>query len=190
MAQKIKGEKSKEHLVECSARLFLKNGYNATGINQILSEAGMTKGSFYFYFTSKKELAIEVAKYYNNKILNWIFDASVGRKWEAFAAEVTNILIGRAANKEIFGCPIAVLGMETAFMEPDVTTTYYNSLLNLRNLFKDVIERTGYSGQDAELLADRAFALYEGYLLLYRVSKDARDLEKLSRDLKEIVPEL
>ncbi|WP_055666641.1 TetR/AcrR family transcriptional regulator [Desnuesiella massiliensis] len=64
MSENTKGEKSKENLIECAARLFLEKGYNATGINDILNSAGLSKGSFYFYFESKKDLAMGVAEYY------------------------------------------------------------------------------------------------------------------------------
>ena len=37
---------------------FWKNGYAATGISEILDQAGLPKGSFYFYFKSKDELAV------------------------------------------------------------------------------------------------------------------------------------
>lgn len=38
-----KGDQSKHHLIECAARLFWHDGYNATGINKILQESEMTE---------------------------------------------------------------------------------------------------------------------------------------------------
>ena len=35
MAKNTKGEQTKNKLIECAAELFFKNGYNATGINDI-----------------------------------------------------------------------------------------------------------------------------------------------------------
>ena len=52
-----KGEESRQRLIECSAELFWKNGYSATGISEILKQTGLPKGSFYFYFKSKDDLA-------------------------------------------------------------------------------------------------------------------------------------
>ncbi len=182
-----KGEKSKEHLIKSAARLFLQKGYNATGINEIITSAGLTKGSFYFYFSSKKELALEVAEYYNRLKLEELAKAAEGGTWEAFVDSMIGDVIKWAKQKKNFGCPIAVLGMEIAFLEPDIADRYYTSLKQISDTFAEVLRKSGFSEDDADRLADRACALYEGYLMFYRVSRDINQLEKLLKDMKEIV---
>jgi len=53
-------EKSKEHLVNVSMRLFAEKGYQNTSISMIAKEAGMAKGALYHYFKSKEELLLSV----------------------------------------------------------------------------------------------------------------------------------
>ena len=79
MAEYTKGEKSKEHLIKSAARLFIKRGYNATGINDILNSAELSKGSFYFYFASKKDLAAAVAEYFNKNEMRQLSEAAENR---------------------------------------------------------------------------------------------------------------
>jgi AcrR family transcriptional regulator len=43
-------------LLDCAHRLFFANGYDNTTINDIIREAGVSKGTFYHYFTSKESL--------------------------------------------------------------------------------------------------------------------------------------
>ena len=43
---------TREEIVRKGAALIHAQGYNATGIKQILDAAGVPKGSFYFYFKS------------------------------------------------------------------------------------------------------------------------------------------
>ncbi|UII33985.1 TetR/AcrR family transcriptional regulator [Fulvivirga ulvae] len=50
--------KVRDKLIYTAARLFHQQGYNSTGINQIIDEAGIAKGSFYYNFKSKEELCI------------------------------------------------------------------------------------------------------------------------------------
>lgn len=40
------------------------SGYNGTGVQQIADASGIPKGSFYNYFDSKEDFAIEALKYY------------------------------------------------------------------------------------------------------------------------------
>jgi len=52
----------REHLVETAARLFNDHGYNTTGIDRILSEAGVAKMTLYNHFRSKDELILAVLR--------------------------------------------------------------------------------------------------------------------------------
>jgi len=52
----------RERIVEATFELFAKQGYNSTGINQIISDAGVAKASFYQYFKSKEDLCVEFLK--------------------------------------------------------------------------------------------------------------------------------
>lgn len=46
----------KERILEVTSRLFYKQGFNSTGINQIINEAGIAIGSLYKHFPSKNDL--------------------------------------------------------------------------------------------------------------------------------------
>lgn len=48
--------KRRTELVNVAAHLFAKNGYNATGIAEICSVAGIGKGTLYHYISSKEDL--------------------------------------------------------------------------------------------------------------------------------------
>lgn len=51
-------ENKKAHLVETAAQLFYEQGYQATGVKQIIETAGIAKGTFYSHFKSKEDLGI------------------------------------------------------------------------------------------------------------------------------------
>jgi TetR/AcrR family transcriptional regulator, transcriptional repressor for nem operon len=54
--KKIQKVESKERILNVASRLFKKNGFSATGIDQIMEEAGLTAGAFYAHFKSKTDL--------------------------------------------------------------------------------------------------------------------------------------
>jgi len=53
-------EKTKELLLEAGKKTFLGKGYNNSGIESIVQEAGVPKGSFYYYFASKEDFGLKV----------------------------------------------------------------------------------------------------------------------------------
>ena len=183
MVKTTKGEQSKNKLIECAAQLFLQKGYNATGINDILAGTGLPKGSFYFHFASKKDLAVEVSNYYEKKIGNWILETAEGKVWKDFITELIGKMIEGAEKKNHYGCPFAVLGLEIAFSEPDISEYYYTSMKKLIDIFAKVFEFSGIPESKTSIIANRAFAIYEGYLLYYRVGKDVEALRMMLRYL-------
>lgn len=48
----------KERIIETASDLFYNQGYNQTGINQIIAEAGVAKASMYQHFRSKEDIAV------------------------------------------------------------------------------------------------------------------------------------
>ena len=54
----------RELLVQAGLQRFLADGYAATGINTILQDAGVPKGSFYHHFASKEAFAVDVLRAY------------------------------------------------------------------------------------------------------------------------------
>jgi AcrR family transcriptional regulator len=52
-------QKAKDKILETATRLFHSQGYNATGINQIIEEAEVAKSTLYQYYKSKEELAVD-----------------------------------------------------------------------------------------------------------------------------------
>jgi len=47
---------AKERILETASRLFYQQGFNSTGINQIIAEAGIAIGSLYKHYQSKNDL--------------------------------------------------------------------------------------------------------------------------------------
>ena len=49
-----KGERRKKELLKIAYRMFIEKGYDNTSIDDIIAEAGIAKGTYYYHFPSKE----------------------------------------------------------------------------------------------------------------------------------------
>lgn len=62
--QQSRSIKTKEAIVKASMKLFSEAGYHRTNTKQIAAEAGVSTGSFYSYFSDKREVFMEALNLY------------------------------------------------------------------------------------------------------------------------------
>ena len=68
-----KGDLTRRHILDAAANAFARAGYTGTSLNDLIKEAGITKGGFYFHFPSKEALALAVIQ---DKHETWMREVS------------------------------------------------------------------------------------------------------------------
>ena len=69
-----KGERRKQELLKIAYRMFIEKGYENTSIDEIIAEAGIAKGTYYYYFESK-EATLEA-------VIDMMIEEEIGRAKE------------------------------------------------------------------------------------------------------------
>jgi AcrR family transcriptional regulator len=108
---------TRERIVESSAELFRRQGYNGTGVKQIVTEAGAPFGSLYHFFPGGKEqLGAEVIRTSGAMYLQLLGevagpapDVATGIEW-FFAGAAETLVETDYAD----ACPIATVALEVA----------------------------------------------------------------------------
>lgn len=72
---KVPVKPKREEILDIASRLFYQQGYGATGIKQIIEEAGIAKGTFYSHFASKEELGLAWLRSRHELWTKWLEDA-------------------------------------------------------------------------------------------------------------------
>ncbi len=67
MSETIKSENRKHEFIITAMNLFYQKGYDNTTIKDIIDELRVSKGAFYYYFESKEDIMISIAKEFANR---------------------------------------------------------------------------------------------------------------------------
>jgi len=59
LPQKDQGKRTRKKIIDLGCKLFREKGYKETSVSDITRKLNIGKGSFYFYFSDKKELLFE-----------------------------------------------------------------------------------------------------------------------------------
>lgn len=97
-ATTVKGEATRQRILEVAARAFMERGYSGTSLNEIIRESGVTKGGFYFHFDGKADVAIEALEMIRTDWRSQVVN-TVGyrpRAVEQVAAMVRQIAVDKA----------------------------------------------------------------------------------------------
>ena len=70
-------EMKKKLILDTAAQLFVNRGYHNTSVKDIVEQASISVGSFYFYFTSKDELLESLYDEMNDTFLNVLQDVYI-----------------------------------------------------------------------------------------------------------------
>ncbi|OLT04963.1 TetR family transcriptional regulator [Pseudonocardia sp. CNS-004] len=108
---------TRQNLLDAARRIVAAKGYAAVGINEILAEAGVPKGSFYHYFDSKDAFGEAMMKSYFDEYLAAL-DGIVADKGKSSAKHLMRYWRGvydtQVADDCQGGCLVVKLGAEIA----------------------------------------------------------------------------
>ncbi len=125
-----KKQQSRARILQSAATLFTRNGFDAISIDDVMRDAGLTRGAFYAHFSSKTEL-------YREAILE---GARVGRAKLFCKGPPANVLEFARHYLELDvdtpwqGCPLAFLVTDIAHQVPEVKKTYTQVLKGYRDM--------------------------------------------------------
>lgn len=72
----MKGDKTKQRVLEVAAALFWRRSYHGLNMNAISEAAGVNKATVYSYFPSKEALALAAIADYNRRLKVQVFDVA------------------------------------------------------------------------------------------------------------------
>lgn len=180
---------TRSHIIQVGAELIGRKGFGATGINAVLTAAGVPKGSFYHYFSSKNDFGLAVidsfAEEYDAKLQRILTDPTrscVDRLRAYFDAGFENM----ASCEYTSGCLIGNLGQELSGQNEAFRMRLNTVFSGWEKRFELCIAQGQEAGEiDSTLVPSdvASFLLsgWEGAILRAKVLKSTEPMERFVR---------
>ena len=169
---------TRQKLIDITYDEIYEKGYQAASLSEILSKAQVHKGSMYYFFENKKEMAMSALKeklsdrftkryatilQYESNILNELF-------------KVLNDISLRDFKK---GCPLANIVQEMSNLDVDFDAMSKGFYEDLKKCFKDILDKAillkELKSCDTQKLALYITVVVEGAILATKATGNEKD---------------
>ena len=185
----MKKESVNERIMQTATRLFYTQGYNLTGINQLIDEAGIAKPSLYNNYKSKNDVLLAYLDRQSLTLFNALeahLNKIQGVRNKLIGIFEFSIISNQAA--DFGGCPFLKVKAEVAPSEKVVSDRIRTTKNCLRNLFLQLVteleDKKGFSDQ---ALADMLYFMLEGSRVSASVTKQIADIESALATIQKII---
>jgi AcrR family transcriptional regulator len=179
-----KGEQTREHIMATAESIILQRGYSGTSIEEIIGEAGITKGGFFYHFDGKRDLAKNlIHRYLDNDVI--FFDALSERAQSLTEDPLQQLLLFLKLMAEAMedlpgthpGCLVASFTYEAQQFDDEIRELNAEGVLSWRRMFLEQFEKVADKypmkiEKSLAELADMLSSVIEGGIIMSKVLDD------------------
>ena len=186
---------SRTRILNAAVKLIRQKGYNATTVDELCLEAGVTKGAFFHHFKSKDELGLAAARYWSETTTPFFENAPFHQPQSALDRVLAyfdfrrSIIRGELAE---FTCLAGTLAQEVHSSHPAIAHAAGDAIAgHASTLVKDIglamAEHGGSFPCTAESLALHTQAVLQGGFIIAKSTGDPAEAEAAIDHLKTYV---
>jgi len=179
---------TREKLIESTAKFIHEKGYYATGINEVLNDAGIAKGSLYHHFPNGKDELVLISLMHAAELRAQTYKSAMKGKGSAENGlkGVIDVHITELRDTNYSrGCPLATVSLEIS----SENETLRKACADLFEFWIHELEKyLMYKGVDAARRKAEFFMTgLEGAILLSKVQRDSRYLAQFKDQIKSLL---
>jgi len=188
---------TRENMIDSAEKLFWIKGYKATSIDDIVADAGQSKGAFFHYFKSKKDVTLLALEKYAREEIFLPIDMHFNQH-----KSIKEFLLSWAHEKyredslrnHKGGCMLGSLAQDFADTDKDIRELCLKLFLEWENLLVSHFrgaEKTGTLLMEPRQFARVIIANYQGLMLSIKTHKDknraGRDFQAFAELLERLI---
>jgi TetR/AcrR family transcriptional repressor of nem operon len=188
---------ARERLMDAAYDLIWEHSYGAVTIDAICERAKVKKGSFYYFFNSKSDLAVAAIDAWwieRKALVEEMFRPEVPplerlRNYLDFVAQ--RQIESYEVSGQVLGCPLFTLGSEISTQDEQIRSRIHEILSYFGHCVEKAIAEAQAAGvidgKNAALTARSFLASYAGTLMRARIENDIEPIRSLSSDAFEMI---
>jgi TetR/AcrR family transcriptional repressor of nem operon len=179
-----KGEQTRENIMAVAEGIILNRGYSGTSIEEIINEAGITKGGFFYHFNGKNDLAKKlILRYLDNDLA--FFSGLADRARSLTEDPLQRFLLFLKLMAEAMedlpgthpGCLVASFTYEAEQFDEEVRELNAEGVLVWRKIFGEQLEAVAAKypmklEKPLDELADMLTSVIEGGIIMSKLLQD------------------
>lgn len=165
----------KERIIETASDLFYNQGYNQTGINQIIAEAGVAKASMYQHFRSKEDIAVAYLVKRHGMWMGKLNDSvSKNKTYKNKVIGSFDYLIEWLTEVSFRGCGWQNIITDLPIDCDKIKTQAIYHKNELRKWIHTMLQQENhFSDEEVSELGDQILILIEGAIILSQIQQDS-----------------
>ncbi|MEW5596296.1 TetR/AcrR family transcriptional regulator [Peribacillus frigoritolerans] len=187
--KQLRGEKTREKILQISLKLFSEKGYDKVTVDEIVKKSGTSKGSFYQHFSAKSDIFlvrfIEVDDYYREVFRSFPVDMDATEKLFIFIRKLMRFLeveMGKDLMKVIY----------SSALDSKEHTYFLNSNRSLFKIIRSLIEEAKEQNdigtdQSVNEISQLIFQSLMGIIYHWGLNNSELSLESLSIPLTKTI---
>ncbi|EGH96522.1 TetR family transcriptional regulator [Pseudomonas syringae pv. tomato] len=184
----------RQHIIDVARSLMTNKGYTAVGLAEVLSTAGVPKGSFYYYFKSKEEFGQALLEEYFSEYLGRV-DALMARPGtgaERLLAYFMYWSETQGTDLPEGKCLVVKLGAEVCDLSEDMRCVLEVGTAKIIQRISACVEMGVSDGSihpegDHQGFAESLYQLWLGASLLVKVNKSTESFDKALNMTKRLL---
>jgi TetR/AcrR family transcriptional repressor of nem operon len=172
------GRPTRDRILNAAHELVLGHGFGATSVDKVIEKAGITKGTFFYHFKTKTELAHALVERYTNGE-EALIGETLARAEKLSRDPLQQMLLFVGFFVEMFdevsgphpGCLLASFCYQGELIDDETNERIANSILSSRRMVRAKLDEVAavHSPRlevDLDALADMFMGVFEGGFVL------------------------
>lgn len=190
---------AKEKLIKSSIELITNRSYKSVGVNELCRHAGVKKGSFYHFFSSKQELTINSLdviwnEFKHNVLVPLIdLDCSLDEKLNTLLSRLyEHYSDSKNCNGCVVGCPLGNLALEMSTLDESIRVKIGEIFNDWVDVFEQLVKESVSKNEipqnvDTKATAKSIIVYIEGLLLMGKTFNNAEIIKNLGCAARRIL---